>query len=63
MFYVNSWGRAKIELLLDRVGAFAPARFLYIKEQDSFSKIVEITHTIGYTFQNLGFVVAAFNPN
>ena len=44
-FYVNSWGRAKIEQFSDRVGAKAPARFLCITEEDSLSKITEVTHT------------------
>ena len=29
----------------DRVGAKAPARFLCITEEDSLSKITEVTHT------------------
>ena len=44
-FYVNSWGRAKKEIALNRVGAEAPARFLCIAEEDSFSEIREVTHT------------------
>ena len=45
---------------MDRVGAKAPARFLRITEEDSLSEIIEVTHTETNSFQDLGFVVAAF---
>ena len=60
-FYVNSWGRAKNEIGIDRVGAKAPTRFLCITEENSFSKIIEITHSETNPFQDLRFIVAAFN--
>ena len=46
---------------MDRVGAKAPARFLRITEEDSLSEIIEVTHTETNSFQDLGFVVAAFD--
>ena len=44
-----------------RVGVKAPARFLCMAEEDSVSKITEITHPEADAFQDFGFVVAAFN--
>ena len=46
---------------MDRVGVKAPARFLRITEEDSLSEIIEVTHTETNSFQDLGFVVAAFD--
>ena len=60
-FYVNSWGRAKIEQFSDRVGAKASARFLCITEEDSLSEISEVTHTEANPLQHFCFVIAAFN--
>ena len=37
----------------------APARFLCITEQNSFPEIGEVPHSVAYSFQNLGLVVAA----
>ena len=39
----------------------APARFLCITEENSLSEIVEVSHTKTNTFQDFGFVIAAFN--
>ena len=39
----------------------APARFLCICEKDSFSEIVEVTHTEANPLQYFGFIIAAFN--
>ena len=33
-FYVKSWGRDKKQVVIDRVGATAPARFLCMTKQD-----------------------------
>ena len=60
-FYVNSWGRAKNVIVMDRVGAKVPARFLCITEENSLSEIAEVTHTETYSFQDLRFIIAAFN--
>ena len=60
-FYVNSWGRAKNEIVTDRVGAKAPARLLCITKENSFSEVIEITHSERNSFQDLSFVVTAFN--
>ena len=60
-FYVNSWGRDKTQIIGSRVGVKAPARFLCMAEEDSVSKITEITHPEADAFQDFGFVVAAFN--
>ena len=62
-FYVNSWGRAKIESLSDRVGAQAPARSLCITEENSFSEIRKVTHTEANALQHFCLVVAAFNKS
>ena len=45
---------------MDRVGARAPARFLCITEENSFSKMIEIAHTVASALEDLSFVVAAF---
>ena len=60
-FYVNSWGRAKKEIVMDRVGAKAPARFLCITEQYSFPEIIEIRHAKADSFQDFSFIITAFN--
>ena len=60
-FYVNSWGRAKKKIVLDRVGAKAPARFLCITEENSLSEIIEVSHTKTNPFQNLRLIITAFN--
>ena len=39
-----------IEILLDRAGASAPARFLYITEQNFLSEIMEVMHRIKNLF-------------
>ena len=44
-----------------RVGAKASARFLCTAEEDSVSEIAEVTHSKTDSFQDFGFVVAAFN--
>ncbi len=46
---------------MDRVGARAPARFLCIAEENSFSKMIEIAHAVASALEDFGFVVAAFN--
>ena len=46
---------------MDRVGVFTPARFLCITEENSLSKIIEVTHTVAGTFKNFGFVVTPLN--
>lgn len=46
---------------MDRVGVFAPTRFLCVTEQDSFSEVVEIPNTETDPFQDLGFIVTAFD--
>ena len=46
---------------MDRVGAIAPARFLCIAKQDSFSEVIEVSHTVAGTFKNFGFVVTTLN--
>ena len=59
--YVNSWGRDKEQIIASRVGVKAPARFLCTTEEDSVSEIAEVTHSKTDSFQDFGFVVAAFN--
>ena len=46
---------------MDRVGAIAPARFLCIAKQDSFSEIIEVSHTVAGAFEDFGFVVTSLN--
>jgi hypothetical protein len=60
-FYVNSWGRAQNKIGIDRVGVKAPTRFLCITEENSFSEIIEATHTVGHSLEYFGFIVTAFH--
>ena len=41
--------------------SFAPTRFLRVAEKDPLSEVVEITHTETDPFQDLGFIVTAFD--
>ena len=60
-FYVNSWGRDKIQIIGSRVGVKAPARFLCAAEENPVSEIAEVTHSKADPFQDFGLVVAALN--
>ena len=60
-FYVNSWGRAKTQIIASRVGGESPARFLCTAEEDSVSEITEVRYPEADPLQDFGLVVAALN--
>lgn len=59
--YVNRWGRDKKRVNASRVGEESLARLLCMAEENSVSKIAEVTHPEANPFQNFGLIVAAFN--